>query len=214
MAKCGGLSIGDITRITGSSVRVREAPVDGATLYTSSKNDEVKIMPNGKRACSDNFYWYLIGNRTQTGRPYGWIRGDFLAGSDGEDDGGDSSIPGVTGNGPNSNISAAMIRAGENYWRYDVSTKHPQIKQLQAMLNAFFDKYLQFDGYYPLEYDGVYGENTRIYVRLLQQYSKLPLDLYNENASTPVYELPQLAVDGRFGKDSLHLIETLYGRIS
>lgn len=137
MAKCGGLSIGDITRITGSSVRVREAPVDGATLYTSSKNDEVKIMPNGKRACSDNFYWYLIGNRTQTGRPYGWIRGDFLAGSDGEDDGGDSSIPGVTGNGPNSNISAAMIRAGENYWRYDVSTKHPQIKQLQAMLNAF-----------------------------------------------------------------------------
>lgn len=52
MALYSGLSVGDITTVTGSGVRVRESPVSGNTLYSAGKGNSVKIMDNGKRACN------------------------------------------------------------------------------------------------------------------------------------------------------------------
>lgn len=196
MALYGGLSVGDITTVTGSGVRVRESPVSGNTLYSAGKGNSVKIMDNGKRACSDGYYWYLIGNRTLSNKPYGWIRGDFLAGSEGTSTGGEtSSIPGVKGNGPNSVVSATDIREGRGVWKKDTATSnHPHIKIMQHIVSDFVTS--QFpSSFNELVYDGCFGENTRLALQCYQSYRVNP----------------KIASDGVVGKDTLEHLERSHG---
>ena len=172
----GGLNIGDITTVTGTGVRVRESPVSGAVLCSAGKGNEVKVMDNGKRDCSDGYYWYLIGNRTLTGKPYGWIRGDFLAGSGGSSSGGDSSpIPGVKGNGPNSTVSATDILKRRGGWKKDTATSnHPHIMKMQRIVSQYVTTVWPCD-FNALDIDGCFGENTRLALMCYQRYRTEPI---------------------------------------
>ena len=196
MALNGGLSVGDITTVTGSGVRVRESPVSGATLYSAGKGNSVKIMENGKRACSDGYYWYLIGNRTLGNKPDGWIRGDFLAGSEGTSSGGETpSIPGVKGNGPNSIVSATDIREGRGVWKKDTATSnHPHIKIMQSIVSNFVTTEFP-SSYNPLTIDGCFGDNTRIALKCYQSYRVNPT----------------IVSDGVVGPNTLMHLERSYG---
>ena len=89
MASYGGLSVDDITYVNGTGVRVRDAAVNGETLYTIANNNKVKVRK--KMACSDGYCWYRISNLSNTSKPDGWIRGDFLKNSSGSWNGDDGT---------------------------------------------------------------------------------------------------------------------------
>ena len=167
MALNGGLSVGDTTFVDGDGVRVRDAAVSGGTLYTIANNDKVKVL--AKKSCSDGYYWYRIGNITHGNKPDGWIRGDFLENSAGSgSDKDDTSIEGVTGNGPNSTITAQDIRDGIGVWKKDTKTKnHPGIKDMQSKLNSYA-AYRGSDIGNCGEPDGCFGDKTAYMVRWFQ----------------------------------------------
>lgn len=167
MALNGGLSVGDITYVDGTGVRVRDAAVSGGTLYTITDNARVEVL--AKKSCSDGYYWYRIDNLTNSSKPNGWIRGDFLensAGSGSDDD--DTSIAGVTGNGPNSTITSQNIRDGIGVWKKDTKTQnHPGIRDMQSKLNSYA-AYRGSDIGSCGQPDGCFGDKTEYMVRWFQ----------------------------------------------
>lgn len=161
---------GDTVKVTGSNVNVRSVPStsNSSVLYRLSSpttavvesvtNNWVKIKPANKNA--------------------GWMSADYLEKTSSSNPGSGSTISGVIGNGPNSTVSAADIRADiGKYWQKDYNTTHPQIMGLQRMLQDYYDTYLQFSDYGPLTIDGIYGEDTKQYVYLFQQYSGRGLEV-------------------------------------
>lgn len=165
MGKNGGLNVNDTTTVVGTGVRVRESPIDGSVLYSAGNGNRVEVL--AKRDCSDGFYWYRIDNLTLTGKPAGWMRGDFLANSSGSGSGGDSAVPGVDGDGPNSVVSADDIRNGVGVWKKDLKTKHPQIKSMQHKLNDCAAEWGRDIGSCGTP-DGVFGDKTAYMVRWFQ----------------------------------------------
>ena len=202
MALNGGLSVGAITYVNGSGVRVRDAAVSGDTLYTITNGDRVEIL--AKKSCSDGYYWYRIDNLTNSSKPNGWIRGDFLrnsSGSSGSNDNDDDSvISGVTGNGPNSTVSSNDIRNGNGVWRTDTKTSnHPGIKNMQEKLNIYSaDLGVGSCGYA----DGCFGDKTAYMVRWFQGVIN-----YENGYSSP------LTQDGIVGEQTIEKMDLLLGRI-
>ena len=167
MARYGGLSVDDITYVNGTGVRVRDAAVNGETLYTLANNNKVKVRK--QMACSDGYCWYRISNLSNTSKPDGWIRGDFLKNSSGSWNGDDgTSIGGVTGNGPNSTVSAQDIRDQYGVWKKDTKTKnHPGIKDMQEKLNSYAAYRGSDIGSCGIP-DGCFGDKTAYMVRWFQ----------------------------------------------
>lgn len=90
----------------------------------------------------------------------GYMQSQFLSNTN---PGNGGTLPGVIGNGPNSTISAQVIRNGNGKWISDTKTTHPQIKQMQSMLNEVVHKYGGED-VGTLDVDGIYGPNTQFMV--------------------------------------------------
>lgn len=179
MAYYNGLSIGATTTITGSGVYVRKgAGTNYDAIYSSSQGDSVTIRDKNTPG---SITWYKIKNNTKSSKPEGWIRGDFLAGSD--------TSSGSTGSGHNSRVTLGDIHDGTGYWTIDVSTAHNQIKLLQSWLNM-----LQYHEGGRLAEDGKYGSATANGVRFLQ------MDV------VPGWE-QRISVDGDFGYSSLRKLE-------
>lgn len=76
-----GLNVGNTATVTGTGVRVRSEPVDGSTLYTATKGHTMQIVD--KNTSAAEICWYKVKNLSVSGKPNGWIRGDYLSGSAG-----------------------------------------------------------------------------------------------------------------------------------
>lgn len=78
MASYGNYNIHDTVKVNATGVRVRSTPNTSSNsnvLYTAAKNDTMYIL--SKQAVGD-YYWYNVENKTQTTKPNGWMRGDYL----------------------------------------------------------------------------------------------------------------------------------------
>ena len=86
MASYGNFNINDTVKVNTTGVRVRSSTDTSSSsnvLYTAAKNDTMYIH---RKKAVGNYYWYYVENKTQTTRPQGWIRGDFLKASGSTDD--------------------------------------------------------------------------------------------------------------------------------
>lgn len=76
-----GHKVGDTATVTGTGVRIRSEPVTGSTLYTATKGHTMEVV--SKDAYTAEICWYMVKNLSVSGKPNGWIRGDYLSGSAG-----------------------------------------------------------------------------------------------------------------------------------
>lgn len=178
---------GDTVKVNASDVNVRNVANGSTVLYrlsspaTATVQDVssgwVKIKPSGKNA--------------------GWISATYVdKSSSGSSSGGDTTVPGVVGNGPNSTISTYDIRNNGKSWVRDLKTTHPQIKIMQRYVNDWVNSNFSDVGH--IAADGIYGDDTIYMVRYFQHYMSNPT----------------LTEDGLVGPDTLYHIERLYGQIN
>lgn len=59
-----------------TNVNVRSSPVSGTSLYQAQPNEQVQCQ--GTANGSDGYVWLYIRNLSNTSRPMGWIRHDFI----------------------------------------------------------------------------------------------------------------------------------------
>ncbi len=173
--------VGDTVKVTGSNVNVRSGPGMGnSSLYqlSSPTTATVQDMSTG---------WVKI---KPVSHDAGWMSASYLN-KHGSGGGNGTVYPGITGNGHNSNVTAASIRANTGkYWETDTSTYHPQIVTLQRKLQDYYSSHLGFSDYSPLGANGIFGNDTYQYVCLYQRYSG-----------------HGLAVDGKVGYHTLTCLE-------
>ena len=157
MANYGGLSVDTQTTVTGSNVRVRLMPRTGSPLYSAQKGDEVRIVDKETNP-TDEYYWYMIKNLTQSDMKNGWIRGDFLEGADAPnpDEGPEPDIE--------SDVWEQVLR-GEVMLKRGNDNDTAAVKKLQ--------QYLKNIGYGSrnvgtISVDGIFGSITEKAVRSFQ----------------------------------------------
>lgn len=175
-------------KIDGSNVNVRPDP--------STNNPAKKVVNTGDKVT------YYDG-KTYSGSGYTWFRcTSSLWSGDGYivtkyvvPDGG-STVPGVVGTGPNSAVTAAMIRVGNGLWKIDLKTTHPQIKILQSYLNKWTIE-MRWSDINEISEDGVFGNNTDFVVK---KYQQLCIN-------------PTVSIDGLVGQYTLKHLEEDYGAI-
>lgn len=186
----GGSSGGTATPgvINGTNVNVRPDPsTSHAAKAVVNTGDKVTYY-DGENITGSGYSWYRCTSTKWSGTGYivkTYVKPDF------------SPLAGVVGSGPNSKVSADMIRAGNGLWKQDTATTyHPQIYALQQRLKTACWEWEYDLG--PMIPDGCFGPTTNNYVRRYQLYSLNP----------------KLSVDGLVGQSTLLHIEAGYGKIT
>ena len=173
--------------ITGDRVNVRRGPnTTEKSIAQLNKGAKITYYA-GKTYSGGGYSWYRCTGTQWSGD--GYIATNYVAKASGN-----TPLPGVTGDGPNSTVSAQDIRDGIGIWVQDVKTKHPQISRLQMRLNQATKSWPDVG---TLETDGVFGENTAYVVRWYQAFPSEPT----------------LKVTGTVDRDTIEKIEAKIGSV-
>ena len=143
--------------VNSGTVNVRSGPGTNYNSITQLSNGAKITYYAGATQTGSGYTWYRCTGAQWSG--YGYIATNYVVQDSGTSGG---TLPGVTGNGPNSTVSAQDIRNGNGVWKLDTKTKHPQIAQMQNMLNTAVGKWGNDIGH--IAADGVFGEKTRYMV--------------------------------------------------
>lgn len=155
----------------GSTVRLRKTPNLKAMVYIN--------VPHGTPVLAEHYNsdWF----RVKYGEYTGYMMSKYIKSNKPNEETQPSpnngSLPGVTGLGANSKVSAQDIRNGRGVWVKDTKTKHPQIAQMQNMLNEAIELWGLDIGH--LKADGVFGEKTRYMVNAFKNSHNVKLSNVN-----------------------------------
>lgn len=104
-----------------TNVNVRNSPVSGSVLYQAQPNEQVQCQ--GTSTGSDGYVWLYIRNVSNTSRPMGWIRHDFIT-------------AGTPGGGTNPG-TGSVLQLIQNYSNSASSSDHITRAQYLANLDYY-----------------------------------------------------------------------------
>lgn len=113
-------------------------------------------------------------------------------------DGTPPKLPGIIGNGPNSQITVEDIRKHGKAWTVDTKTTHPQIRTMQEKVYEYLKPFTYFEK--PVYPDGIYGKATENLVNEFQANTLKKNDI-------------NFKPTGKFGKLTLTEYEEKFGEL-